>query len=45
MARDVDGLVLAMRAVLCAYMFQLDPTVPPISFRNEVCTIDCHNSR
>ncbi|XP_056408012.1 vitamin D3 hydroxylase-associated protein-like isoform X2 [Hyla sarda] len=35
-ARDVDGLVIAMRAVLCDEMFQMDPTVPPIPFNNEV---------
>lgn len=36
LGRDVDSLVLAMRAVLCPYMFQLDPEVPPIPFRNEI---------
>ncbi|KAM3909912.1 LOW QUALITY PROTEIN: fatty-acid amide hydrolase 1-like, partial [Leptodactylus fuscus] len=35
-ARDVDSLVAAMRAVLCDDMFQLDPTVPPIPFNDEV---------
>lgn len=36
LAKDVDSLVLAMRAVLCPYMFQLDPEVPPIPFRSEI---------
>lgn len=36
MAKDVDSLALCMRAVLCDYMFQLDPTVPPIPFNQEV---------
>ncbi|KAG8545752.1 hypothetical protein GDO81_020379 [Engystomops pustulosus] len=35
-ARDVDSLVVAMRALLCDDMFQLDPTVPPIPFNDEV---------
>ena len=36
LSRDVDGVVMAMRALLCQYMFDLDPTVPPIPFREEV---------
>ncbi|XP_019356912.1 PREDICTED: vitamin D3 hydroxylase-associated protein-like [Gavialis gangeticus] len=36
MARDVDSLVLCMRALLCEDLFQLDPTVPPIPFNEEV---------
>ncbi|KAG8436964.1 hypothetical protein GDO86_007881 [Hymenochirus boettgeri] len=36
MARDVDSLALFMKAVLCDDMFQLDPTVPPVPFRDEV---------
>ncbi|NWS80700.1 FAAH1 hydrolase, partial [Toxostoma redivivum] len=36
MARDVDSLALCMRALLCQEMFQLDPTVPPIPFNEQV---------
>ncbi|KAF1530087.1 Fatty-acid amide hydrolase 1, partial [Eudyptes sclateri] len=36
MARDVDSLALCMKALLCQDMFQLDPTVPPIPFNEEV---------
>ncbi|NXS69532.1 FAAH1 hydrolase, partial [Pandion haliaetus] len=36
MARDVDSLALCMKALLCQDMFQLDPTVPPIPFDEEV---------
>ncbi|XP_043347002.1 vitamin D3 hydroxylase-associated protein-like isoform X2 [Dermochelys coriacea] len=36
MARDVDGLVLCMRALLCDDMFHLDPTVPPLPFNEMV---------
>ncbi|XP_030062901.1 vitamin D3 hydroxylase-associated protein [Microcaecilia unicolor] len=36
MARDVDSLALCMKALLCDHMFRLDPTVPPIPFRDEV---------
>lgn len=36
MAQDVDGLVLAMRALLCDELFRLDPNVPPIYFNEEV---------
>ncbi|XP_066454143.1 fatty-acid amide hydrolase 1 isoform X1 [Eleutherodactylus coqui] len=35
-ARDVDTLVTAMRALLCDDMFHLDPTVPPIPFNDKV---------
>ncbi|XP_040269384.1 fatty-acid amide hydrolase 1-like [Bufo bufo] len=35
-ARDVDSLVTAMRSLLCEDMFQMDPTVPPIPFNEEV---------
>ncbi|KAL4222894.1 hypothetical protein ACF0H5_018934 [Mactra antiquata] len=36
MARDVDTLVEAMKAVLCPFMFELDPEIPPIPFNTEV---------
>ncbi|XP_054427611.1 vitamin D3 hydroxylase-associated protein-like [Pteronotus mesoamericanus] len=36
LARDVDSLVLCMRALLSKNMHQLDPTVPPMPFREEV---------
>ncbi|XP_035699504.1 fatty-acid amide hydrolase 1-like isoform X2 [Branchiostoma floridae] len=36
MARDVDSLVLVMKALLVPDMFQLDPLVPPIPFRQEL---------
>ncbi|NXM47971.1 FAAH1 hydrolase, partial [Gymnorhina tibicen] len=36
MARDVDSLALCMKALLCQEMFQLDPSVPPIPFDEEV---------
>ncbi|NXV72696.1 VDHAP protein, partial [Atlantisia rogersi] len=36
MARDVDSLALCMKALLCEEMFQLDPTVPPLPFDEEV---------
>ncbi|XP_061833995.1 fatty-acid amide hydrolase 1 [Nerophis lumbriciformis] len=32
MAKDVDSLALCMQALLCDHMFDLDPTVPPLSF-------------
>ncbi|XP_040190495.1 vitamin D3 hydroxylase-associated protein-like [Rana temporaria] len=35
-ARDVESLVIAMRALLCDDMFQLDPTVPPVPFNEKV---------
>ncbi|XP_061486611.1 vitamin D3 hydroxylase-associated protein-like [Rhineura floridana] len=36
MARDVDSLVLCMKALLCEDMFQLDPIVPPMFFNEKV---------
>ncbi|CAH1242951.1 FAAH [Branchiostoma lanceolatum] len=36
MARDVDSLVLVMKALLVPDMFELDPLVPPIPFRHEI---------
>lgn len=36
MARDVESLALCMRALLCEDMFRLDPTVPPLPFREEI---------
>ncbi|XP_063795602.1 vitamin D3 hydroxylase-associated protein-like isoform X2 [Pseudophryne corroboree] len=36
MARDVDSLALFMKAVLCDDMFQLDPTIPPVPFKDEI---------
>ncbi|XP_069088842.1 vitamin D3 hydroxylase-associated protein-like isoform X2 [Pleurodeles waltl] len=36
MAKDVDSLALFMRSVLCDDMFLLDPTVPPLPFKEEV---------
>ncbi|KAL3831430.1 hypothetical protein ACJMK2_023181 [Sinanodonta woodiana] len=36
MARDLDGLVLATRAMLCDYMFELDRSIPPVPFRDEI---------
>ncbi|KAM4722931.1 vitamin D3 hydroxylase-associated protein-like [Rhinophrynus dorsalis] len=36
MARDVDSLALFMKALLCDEMFQLDRTVPPLPFKDEV---------
>nr|XP_014342442.1 PREDICTED: fatty-acid amide hydrolase 1-like [Latimeria chalumnae] len=36
MARDVDSLALCMKAVLCQDMFDLDPSVPPLPFNDEV---------
>ncbi|XP_007130576.1 fatty-acid amide hydrolase 1 [Physeter macrocephalus] len=38
MARDVESLALCLRALLCEDMFHLDPTVPPLPFREEVYT-------
>uniref|UniRef100_A0A8C5ZXG3 Fatty-acid amide hydrolase 1 n=1 Tax=Marmota marmota marmota TaxID=9994 RepID=A0A8C5ZXG3_MARMA len=38
MARDVESLALCLRALLCEDMFRLDPTVPPVPFREEVYT-------
>ncbi|XP_032970623.1 vitamin D3 hydroxylase-associated protein [Rhinolophus ferrumequinum] len=36
MAQDVDSLVLSMQALLSEDMHQLDPTVPPMPFREEI---------
>ena len=36
MARDVDTIVMAMRALCCDKMFELDPHVIPVKFRDEV---------
>ncbi|XP_015277432.1 PREDICTED: vitamin D3 hydroxylase-associated protein-like [Gekko japonicus] len=36
MARDVDSLVLCMKALLCDELFHLDPSVPPILFNEEL---------
>ncbi|XP_075037648.1 vitamin D3 hydroxylase-associated protein-like [Mixophyes fleayi] len=36
MARDVDSLVLSMKALWCDELFRLDPNVPPIYFNEEI---------
>lgn len=36
MARDVDSLALCLRALMNEDMHRLDPTVPPMPFREEV---------
>ncbi|KAF1418455.1 Fatty-acid amide hydrolase 1, partial [Spheniscus magellanicus] len=36
MAKDVESLALGMRALLCEDMFNLDSTVPPLPFNEEV---------
>ncbi|XP_058260112.1 fatty-acid amide hydrolase 1 isoform X2 [Hemibagrus wyckioides] len=36
MARDVNSLALCMRALLNKDMFTLDPTIPPLPFKQEV---------
>ncbi|XP_069088850.1 vitamin D3 hydroxylase-associated protein-like isoform X1 [Pleurodeles waltl] len=36
MARDVDSLVLFMKATLNEDMFNLDPSVPPLPFKDEI---------
>ncbi|XP_044532959.1 vitamin D3 hydroxylase-associated protein-like [Gracilinanus agilis] len=36
MAQDVDSLVLISQVLLSDYMYKLDPTVPPMPFREEV---------
>ncbi|KAH0618658.1 hypothetical protein JD844_018055 [Phrynosoma platyrhinos] len=38
MARDVDSLALCMKALLCDELFHLDPSVPPIPFKEEIYT-------
>lgn len=40
MARDVDSLVLCMKALLCDEMFCLDPAVPPLPFNDKVIKLD-----
>ncbi|XP_030061450.1 vitamin D3 hydroxylase-associated protein [Microcaecilia unicolor] len=41
-ARDVDSLALCMKALLCDHMFRLDPTVPPIPFRDQLYSRSDH---
>lgn len=36
MAKDVDSLVLCMKALLCDELFRLDLAVPPLPFNDEV---------
>lgn len=36
MARDVDSLALCLKALLCEDLFRLDPTIPPLPFREEI---------
>uniref|UniRef100_A0A8D0KJV8 Fatty-acid amide hydrolase 1 n=1 Tax=Salvator merianae TaxID=96440 RepID=A0A8D0KJV8_SALMN len=36
MARDVDSLVLCMKALLCEELFRLDLAVPPLPFNDEI---------
>ncbi|XP_007944911.1 fatty-acid amide hydrolase 1 [Orycteropus afer afer] len=38
MAQNVESLALCLRALLTEDMFRLDPTVPPVPFREEVYT-------
>lgn len=38
MAKDVDSLALCMKALLCDELFHLDPSVPPMPFKEEVYT-------
>lgn len=42
MARDVDSLVLCMRALLCDHMFSLDPSIPPLPFNEQVQFFGSH---
>ena len=37
LCRDVDGVVLTMKAQLVPLMHELDSHVPPLPFNNEVC--------
>ena len=37
LCRDLEGLILIMKAQLVPLMHELDPAVPPIPFNNEVC--------
>ena len=36
MAQEVDGLVLALRALCSEDMYAIDGVIPPIAFRDEV---------
>ncbi|XP_075411839.1 fatty-acid amide hydrolase 1 isoform X1 [Tenrec ecaudatus] len=36
LARDVESLALCLRALLSEDLFRLDPTVPPVPFREEI---------
>ncbi|KAL8178745.1 UNVERIFIED_CONTAM: hypothetical protein K2H54_056045 [Gekko kuhli] len=36
LARDMDSLVLCMKALLCDELFRLDPAVPPLPFNDEI---------
>lgn len=36
MAQDVEALVLTMKALLVPYHWELDPTIAPLPFRDEV---------
>ncbi|XP_013379905.1 fatty-acid amide hydrolase 1 isoform X2 [Lingula anatina] len=36
LGQDVDSLAIMMKALLCPYMFKLDPYVPPIPFQSEI---------
>lgn len=36
LAKDMDSLVVCMRALLCDYMFSLDPTTPPLPFNEQM---------
>ncbi|XP_053373624.1 vitamin D3 hydroxylase-associated protein-like isoform X1 [Mercenaria mercenaria] len=40
MGRDVDTVVMGMKAVLCPKHFELDPDVPPLPFNTEVYESD-----
>ena len=39
MAKDVESLAVAMKALLVPDMWLLDPTVPALPFRDEVCNM------
>uniref|UniRef100_A0A8C5WT32 Fatty-acid amide hydrolase 1 n=1 Tax=Laticauda laticaudata TaxID=8630 RepID=A0A8C5WT32_LATLA len=41
MAKDVDSLVLCMKALLCDEMFCLDPAVPPLPFNDKIYLNTC----
>ncbi|KAL4222451.1 hypothetical protein ACF0H5_018490 [Mactra antiquata] len=36
MARDLDGLIMAFKVLLTDLHFELDPSIPPIKFRDEI---------